>query len=230
MNRRRRLGQHFLASPRVISAIVDAAEISGHDTVLEVGTGTGALTAGLCQNAKSVISVESDPELYRRARARLLIPNLELVCADGFKTDCEFSVFVSSLPYSKSRTAIEWLCQQRFSRAVIVTQKEFAEKLLAQDRSVSVIANHCFWMRKILDVGRNSFEPPPGVDSAVLKLTRRNTLSRDTIRGVNLMFSYRRKTVSNILKRFGIACGSQMRLDQLDGGELIELGRQIGRR
>ncbi len=230
MNRRQRLGQHFLSSQSVASEIVKAAGISGRHTVLEIGTGHGILTPGLCRNAKNVISIEADSALHRAARSRLSIPNLALVHGDGFKEDCTFSILVSNLPYSKSRTAIEWMAGRRFSHAVIMVQKEFAEKLSGQTRAVSVIANHCFDIERIARVGRGSFSPPPEVDSVVLRLTQRHTLGRDVIRAVNLMFSYRRKTVSNILKRFGMHSSVRKRLDELSGDEIIRLGRQISRR
>ena len=228
--RRRRLGQHFLNSPSIASGMAEAAGISGDDTVLEIGTGRGILTSALCRNAKRVISMEKDPELYAEAARRLRAPNLDLVNADGFKTDREFSIFVSSLPYSESRTAIEWLCQKRFLRAVIMVQKEFAEKLLEKDRAVSTVANHCFEIERVLRVGRNNFEPAPEVDSVVLRLTQRHTLSRRLIKNINLLFSYRRKTVSNVMGIFGVENTVQKRLGDLDGDQIVRLGGQIGRR
>jgi len=230
MSRRQRLGQHFLDSQSVASRIVRAAGASGKDTVLEIGTGPGILTAKLCEDAGSVVSIEADHALHRAARSRLSIPNLTLVHGDGFKTDYGFSIFVSNLPYSKSRTAIEWLAEKKFSRAVIMVQKEFADKLLGQTRAVSVIANHCFSMEKVLGVGKNNFSPPPKVDSVVLRLTQKHTLSRDLIKTINLLFSYRRKTVSNILKEFGMGGGMQKRLDELSGDQIIDLGKQISGR
>jgi len=230
MSRRQRLGQHFLGSQSVASEIVRAAGISGKDTVLEIGTGSGILTAKLCESAGSVVSVEADPALHRAARSRLSVPNLTLVRGDGFKTDCGFSIFVSNLPYSKSRTAIEWLAGKKFSRAIIMVQREFADKLTGQTRAVSVIANHCFGIERVLGVGKSSFSPPPKVDSVVLRLTRKRTLSRDVIKTVNLLFSYRRKTVSNILREFGMGGGTRQRLDELSGDEIIGLGRKISGR
>ncbi len=230
MSKRQRLGQHFLNSQSIASKIAKAADISEKHTVLEIGTGRGILTQRLCQSAKSVVSIEADSGLHKAALSRLSIPNLVLVHGDGFKTDCTFSIFVSNLPYSKSRAAIEWLAQKRFSHAVIMVQQEFAEKLLEQTRAVSVIANYCFDIERIARVGKSNFSPAPRVDSVVLRLTQRRTLNHDVIKAVSLLFSYRRKTVSNILKRFGVDSRIQKRLDELSGDEVVRLGRQISRR
>ncbi len=230
MNKRQRLGQHFLNSQSIADEITGAADIGGEDVVLEIGTGHGILTSRLCRLASRVISVEADHELYLQTRARLCFENLTLVNADGFKTDFSFSVFVSNLPYSKSKTALEWLATRRFSRAVIMVQREFADKLLNQTRAISIIANYCFGMERITTVGRHNFDVPPDVDSVVIKLEQKHVLSRDVIRAINLLFSYRRKTVSNILKKFGISSAEQKRLDNLSGDEIIRLGTQISRR
>lgn len=242
--RRRRLGQHFLNSEAIASDMAGAAGITGDDTVLEIGTGEGILVPHLCRSAKRVVSIEADPRLYGAARSRFSsLENLELVRGDGFKTAAGFSVFVSSLPYSQSRTAVRWLCQRRFSRAVIMVQKEFADKLAApvrggggaadtasSSRAVSVIANHCFDIRQVIRVGRNNFSPPPEVDSVVLRLDQRRVLPPAVIGAVDRMFSYRRKAVPGIMRRLGMRGGApQGRLDDLSIREIIGLARSVAR-
>jgi len=116
MNRRRLLGQHFLVSESIAKSIVDHANITKKDTVLEIGTGRGILLPFLCQAAKKVISVETDKELYLSSLEKFeSFSNLSLKHGDGFKLDLDFTIFVSNLPYSKSRKAIEWLAQKKFS-------------------------------------------------------------------------------------------------------------------
>lgn len=133
MIKRRSLGQHFLTSNSIAKSIVNFASITKDDIVLEVGTGRGILTPLICENAKKVISIEKDPVLYSQAREIFSqIPNLVLEKGDAFKKNTEFTVLVSNLPYSESRTAIEWLVQKKFKRAIIMVQKEFAQKLLTK--------------------------------------------------------------------------------------------------
>ena len=229
--KRQRLGQHFLQSQNIAKSIVDAAKITKNDTVLEIGTGRGILIPFLCDRAKSVISVESDGELYSKAQERFSFSNLELFHGNGFKADVEFTIFVSNLPYSQSRKAIEWLAQKKFTNAVVMVQKEFSDKLFSESshdmRAVSVIANYAFDMESILDVGKANFSPPPKVDSVVLYLRHKNILSKELIKTVNNLFSYRRKTLGNILKKFGQTIQSNKRLEELSGEEIIKIAKQI---
>ena len=90
-------------------------------------------------------------------------PNLVLEYGDGFDSDHSFSIFVSNLPYSKSRFALEWLLQKRFSRAVIMVQKEFAEKLSSDEehKAVSVLANYGFRIKFLMNVKKSNFSPAP---------------------------------------------------------------------
>lgn len=230
MIKRKRLGQHFLTSSSIAEKIVSAAKITETETVLEIGTGKGILINLLCKDAKKVISIDADKKLYENAKKQFSnLANLKLQHGDGFKTGEKFDVFVSNLPYSKSRDAIEWLIQQKFDRAVIMVQKEFAEKLLSKNekKAISILAQYCLEIEKILHVGKENFHPPPKVDSVVLSLKHKGNLSLDTIHAVNKLFSYRRKTLQNILKQFGVVSNSKQRLDELDGDEIIKIAQQI---
>lgn len=231
-SKRQRLGQHFLKSQNIAKFIAESAGITKKDTVLEVGTGPGILVPLLCERAKSVVSVEADLGLYSEAETKFSrLTNLTLLHGDGFGSSVEFSVFVSNLPYSESRNALEWLAQKKFSRAVIMVQKEFADKLLSMEdkamRAISVIANHAFEIERLMSVGRNNFAPPPRVDSVILRLEQKNVLSADLVRSVNGLFSYRRKTVGNIAKKFGKEIRSDKRLEELSGGEIIDLAKKF---
>lgn len=233
MKKRKRLGQHFLNSDRIARAIVSGAGISRNDTVYEVGTGLGILTPLLCEKAKMVISVDADKALFENAKSNLSqIGNLALQFGDGFKKNNEFSVFVSSLPYSKSRLAMEWLARTPFSHGVIVVQKEFAQKLLSRSaserRAVRVIANHALEITKIAAVGKNNFDPPPAVDSVLLKIRQKTTVEKALIHTVNRIFSYRRKTAQNVLRQFGKETViTDKRLDDLSDEEIISLAKEI---
>jgi len=227
--RRQRLGQHFLHSQSVAKKIIDSADITKKDSVLEIGTGKGILVPLLCEKAAKVVSIESDDILYEDAMKIFSeIPNLTLLHGDGFKSDQKFSIFVSNLPYSTSRDAIEWLIQKNYSHAVIMVQKEFAEKLSKKNtKAVSVLANYAADIEKIMDVGKSNFSPPPKVDSAVLKLARKTTVTKELIQTVNKMFSYKRKKIRNIAKQFGKVIESDKRLEELKGDEIIKIAKQL---
>ena len=228
MIKRKRLGQHFLISQSVAKKIVDAACITKKDTVLEIGTGKGILVPLLCEKAGKVISIESDLELYNKAKEKFSdITNLTLVHGDGFESDVKFTVFVSNLPYSKSREAMEWLVQKKFRHAVVMVQKEFSEKIAEKNKAVSVLVNHAADIEHIINVNKNNFSPPPKVDSVVLRLTRKNTIPKELIQTVNKLFSYKRKKLQNVAKQFGKIIESDKRLEELSGDEIISLAKQI---
>jgi len=232
MIKRKRLGQHFLNSVEIAKSIVQAAKITKNDIVFELGTGLGILTPLLCQHAKKVISIDTDRDLYEKAKSQFSkTGNLFLEYGDGFQSKENFSIFVSNLRYSQSKEAIEWLAQTNFSHGVIMVQKEFAEKLLAKStkerRAVSVIANHTLEIQKILDVKKSNFTPSPNVDSVVLQITKKNSINQDLIHVLNKIFSYRRKTIRNIFKQFGKETIIEKRLDDLTGDEIINLAKEI---
>ena len=231
MRKRQRLGQHFLTSSLVAKKIVEAAGITKKDTVLEIGTGKGILLPLLCQKANNVISIETDSTLYKEVNDKFAeIPNLVLIHGDGFKTDEKFSIFVSNLPYSKSRKAMEWLVQKKYSTAVVMVQKEFYEKLSAKGKNrkaVSILVNYSSEIEKISNVNKNNFTPSPKFDSVVIKFSRKKTLSKELIQTVNKLFSYKRKSLQNILKQFGKKIDSNKRLEEISSEEIIDIAKQI---
>ena len=232
MIKRKRLGQHFLNSNPIAQSIVSEAKITKNDVVFELGTGLGILTPLLCENANKVISVDVDEQLTKNAKSKFSnIDNLVLKSGDGFKAKDSFTIFVSNLPYSKSKEAIEWLAESSFSHGVIMVQKEFAEKLLAKSskkrKAVSVIADYAFEIKILSNVGKNNFSPPPKVDSIILKIIKKNVMDKDLIQTINKIFSYRRTTVKNILKQFNKESEIDKRVDDLSGDEIINLANQI---
>jgi len=232
MNKRHSLGQHFLVSNSVAKSIVDFAELTKKDVVLEVGTGKGILIPYLCEKAKKVISVEKDPDLYLEAKEKFSkIPNLVLERGDAFKMNFDFTVFVSNLPYSESRNAIEWLVQRKFSHAIIMVQKEFAQKLLIKKgsarRAIGVLANYCMKISKLLDVSKTNFRPSPKIDSVVIRLEQKHKVTGEMVKTINNLFSFKRKTIRNIAKQFGVIVDSDNRLEDLEDGEIIEIAKKI---
>ena len=232
MNKRHSFGQHFLISNSVAKSIVDSAKLTKNDIVLEVGTGEGVLIPFLCKQAKKVISIEKDRLLYSQAKEKFsTLPNLILEQGDVFKMNFDFTVLVSNLQYSESRNAIEWLVQRKFSHAIIMVQKEFAEKLLVKEgsdrRSVGVLANYCMKIDKLSDVNKNNFKPTPKVNSVVIRLDQKQQVTREMVKTINNLFSFKRKTIRHIAKKYGITIDSDKRLEDLEDGEIIEIAQKI---
>lgn len=204
-----------MKTPAVADRIVAAAGIQPDDTVLEVGTGFGILTERLCQLAGQVISVESDAEIYRQACTNLSgIDNLQMYNKDGFSVRYTFDVFVSNLPYSQSRRAVQWLATVPFRCGAIMMQSEFARKITGDGkarRAVSVVWQECFEVTGSFGVGARNFNPRPQVDSVVLAFHQRKTISDDLIQAIHRLFSGRRR-----IKYQG------RRLDQMSHAEILD--------
>jgi 16S rRNA (adenine1518-N6/adenine1519-N6)-dimethyltransferase len=163
--------------------------------------------------------------------------NLELVNADLFKTKDPhfFDVFISNLPYSRSRDAIEWLSTQEFDRAILMVQEEFADKLAARPgsknyRAISALAAHCFAIEKLFKVRRESFEPQPKVESSIIRIIPINAITREGIRNINLLFSRRNKKASSVAAEIGIIIDANYgskKIDELEPRHLVQIAELI---
>ena len=231
MSIRKKLGQNFLNSKSIAKFIVDSAQISKTDVVYEIGIGKGILTPFLCEVSKNVISVEKDYNLYEESKIKFsTIKNILIIHGDGFKQNRKFDIFVSNLPYSESKKAVHWMLMNKFAHGIVMVQYDFAKKLLAQKqerRAVSVLAQSGFEMKILKKIGKENFNPPPKIDSAIMSFSRKDTFSKELIQSVNLMFSFRRKKLQNIGKKLGIEIKSDQRLEEMNNNEIIKFAKKI---
>lgn len=174
-HRRPPLGQHFLRDVRYAERAVDSAQLRPDDVVLEVGPGKGVLTRLLAPRVAKVVAVELDPELAERM-AQAGIPNLELLRGDAVKVDIPpFTACVSNLPYQISSPFLFRLLARDFRVAVLLVQKEFADRLVADVDTadygrLSVNAQRKADVTLMAKVPPGAFNPPPKVDSALVML------------------------------------------------------------
>ena len=231
-NDKKHLGQNFLISNQIINFIIEEANIQSDDVVLEIGSGRGILLPLLCKKAKKVISVELDTRLYGFIKSNFSdLNNLIVKNEDGFRhDDYEFTVFISNLPYYKSKSAIEWLSRQHFSHGVVMVQKEFANKILYKYTPISILANYSFDLHSVMQVKRTNFFPVPNVDSTLIKFTKRKTLSKDTIKLINKIFLHK-KTVRYIAKKYNIEFNTNTKneFNRLQNNEIIEIVQEISK-
>ena len=204
------MGQHYLVDPSVVGSIIDLAAIRPGERVLEIGTGRGALTREVVGKTAFLEGYEIDRESYDGLRRDLEGTSLVLHNEDAFKSSPEFDVLLSSLPYSESSTFVEWLSGRRYDRAVVLLQQDFARKITAPPgspayRAVSVISQASARVEIVSSVGRRSFEPPPRVNSCLVTMKWRRTLSGGETAMVKRIFSQKRRTVRAALKNLGLA-------------------------
>jgi 16S rRNA (adenine1518-N6/adenine1519-N6)-dimethyltransferase len=179
---RKRWGQHFLCDPAVARRIVDTAEVRAQSTVLEIGPGLGALTDELARRAGRLYLVEIDPGLAARLADRHAgNPRVTVVAGDvlalplGELVAEPTATVVANLPYNVASPILFRLLdlRARFPRAVVMLQREMAERLVAPPGTAayggpSVVMQAMAEVRLAFRVSPRSFVPPPRVQSAVV--------------------------------------------------------------
>lgn len=220
---KKRFGQNFLVSEHVLGQIVEAAEISDEDTIVEIGPGLGVLTHELTQRAKKVISIEMDREmvsiLQKTIAREPTAKNLTLIEQDALKFDISTIKtpykLVANLPYNVATAIIHnFLVKTAYTKhqptlIVVLVQKEVADKACATwgDHNVLSLTLQPFATLKVMsDVSPGSFYPAPKVTSSILKITPRTTpllpqeLFATYFKLIHSAFTQKRKTLPNGLQ------------------------------
>lgn len=224
---RKRLGQNFLVDAAVVRGIVDAAELTAGDTVLEIGPGIGTLTQGLAETGARVVAVEVDKKLPAVLAETLRgYDNVTIVPGDILKIDIpqalglcggeRFKV-VANLPYYITTPIIMTLLEERLpiARLVTMVQKEVAMRMTARPGSkdygaLSVAVQYFTAPRMVMDVPPRAFLPAPEVTSAVVACAVRETPrvapldEKLFFRIIRAAFGQRRKTLRNALVGAGL--------------------------
>ena len=240
----KRFGQNFLVDTNILEGIVETAEITKDDLVLEIGPGIGTMTQYLCEAAGKVIAVEIDSMLLPILEHTLSeYDNVEVINQDILKVDIKSLIeekskgrtvkVVANLPYYITTPIIMKLFESGliFESITIMVQKEVAERIQAKEGSkdygaITLAIRYYSTAETKMIVSANCFMPKPNVDSAVVKLTRH----KDAIVDVNdekLMnkiirasFNQRRKTLVNGLKN-----SSELHFSK---EEIVEALRNLG--
>ncbi len=195
---KKRFGQHFLHDEKIVARIMRCVPVSAPEAVIEIGAGTGALTAHLVERARRVVAVEYDRELVPLLRERFgARENFTLVEADALDVDfCALvepdarAWVVANLPYNIGTAILMRLIEQRacLAEMVLMLQREVAERITAPpsepgnkrsqadggERSyLSVFVEAYCEAERLFDVPPGAFRPPPKVWSSVVRLRPR---------------------------------------------------------
>jgi len=231
---RKRFGQHFLTDPGVIHAIVTQIAPRDDDIVVEIGPGRGAITEPLANLAGQFHAVELDRDLAASLRTQYAgAPNVTIHEADALKFDFgalgnELRI-VGNLPYNISTPLLFHLLKSRthIRDMHFMLQKEVVDRMAAEPGSktygrLSIMLGYRFAIDALFDVGREAFDPPPDVTSAVVRLTplpagRYEAVDESLMsRLVAAAFSQRRKTIRNALQK--ITDSDQLEAAGIDPG------------
>ncbi|MBF7095354.1 16S rRNA (adenine(1518)-N(6)/adenine(1519)-N(6))-dimethyltransferase RsmA [Streptococcus sp. HF-1907] len=222
-------GQNFLTDTNILQKIVDTAEIDKGVNVIEIGPGIGALTEFLAENAAEVVAFEIDDRLIPILADTLRdFDNVKVINEDILKSDLQTRIkefvnpdlpikVVANLPYYITTPILMHLIESKipFQEFVVMMQKEVADRISAEPNtkaygSLSIAVQYYMTAKVAFIVPRTVFVPAPNVDSAILKMTRREqplvkVEDEDFFFRVSKMvFVHRRKTLwNNMTSHFG---------------------------
>lgn len=232
-------GQNFLTDTNILQKIVDTAEIDKHVNVIEIGPGIGALTEFLAENAAEVMAFEIDERLMPILADTLQeFENVKIINEDILKSDLQAWIkefanpelpikVVANLPYYITTPILMHLIESRipFSEFVVMMQREVADRISAQPNSksygsLSIAVQYYMTAKVAFIVPRTVFVPAPNVDSAILKMTRRDKPAVEVkdepffFKVSKASFTHRRKTLwNNLTSCFGKSDEIKTRLE-----------------
>jgi 16S rRNA (adenine1518-N6/adenine1519-N6)-dimethyltransferase len=226
------LGQNFLIDEAILDCIIDHADISDNETIIEIGSGLGFLTQKIARKAQKVIAIEIDPFAVDYLNS-LNLKNVYPVEKDILQL--QFSELVSepakvlaNIPYYITTPILTHLLgeidlpdhqnRQYLKELIIMVQKEVARRIIATDQSknkeyglLSILISFHATIEHIIDVPPSAFYPRPSVDSSVLKITPRQKPAVTPVdtsifkKVIKASFTYRRKNLKNALINGGFS-------------------------
>lgn len=233
-------GQNFLTDTNILQKIVDTAEIDKGVNVIEIGPGIGALTEFLAENAAEVMAFEIDDRLIPILADTLArFDNVQVVNQDILKADLQTQIqafknpdlpikVVANLPYYITTPILMHLIESKipFAEFVVMIQKEVADRISAMPNtkaygSLSIAVQYYMTAKVSFIVPRTVFVPAPNVDSAILKMVRRDqpvvsVQDEDFFFRVSkVAFVHRRKTLwNNLTSHFGKSEDTKSKLEK----------------
>lgn len=214
------LGQNFLINSQVLDKIVEAAEVSKSDVILEIGPGTGNLTEKLTEKTQKVITIEKDRRLIEPLQEKFKDTNVKVIEADVLKFRIENLKFddfdykiIGNIPYYITSRFLrkiftEWPKPQL---VVLTIQKEVAQRIIAKPPHMNLLAVSIqfFAEPKIISyISKENFRPRPKVDSALLRIKLRRAqqskeFTEKFFKIVKTGFSQKRKLLISNLEKLG---------------------------
>jgi|SRR5690606_22766293 len=220
---KKHLGQHFLKDEAIAEKIGDTLTLEGYKNILEIGPGMGVLTKYLIEKNVEVIAMDLDKESIVYLEENYPNKNLKIIEADFLKYDLsqlfgteQFGI-TGNFPYNISTQIVfkmlEW--KERIPEFTGMFQKEVAQRICEKEGSkaygiLSVLAQAFYDAEYLFTVPPSVFDPPPKVESGVLRLKRKENIAiacdeKMLYKVVKTAFQQRRKTLRNSLKSFDLS-------------------------
>ncbi len=218
---RKRFGRNFLKDMAIVDTIINSADISEKDHIIEIGPGRGVLTTSFLKTGVSVTAVEIDRDLSKELKEKYKdSENLSIITEDVLKCDWseliqkgKINKIIANLPYNISTPLFFKFVEYRksFHSITIMVQKELAERIVHTGEGkklkdygiLSVISKNIFEVKRVCDVPASSFVPQPKVESAVIQLLplKKEIQNEDRFfRFVRNAFNFRRKRLLTQLR------------------------------
>tara|TARA_Y100000768_G_scaffold28875_1_gene19282 strand:- start:961 stop:1695 length:735 start_codon:yes stop_codon:yes gene_type:complete len=239
-NLKKKYGQNFLIDNNILNKIVGIVP-SNNLKILEIGPGDGRLTDKIItKNPSKLTLVEIDKDLTNDLLLKYKFNNsIKILTADilDLKIEDNYDLVISNLPYNISSQILVKLSllQKPPYQLILMFQKEFAQRLL--DKKINSINSliNCFYNIEFnFNVSKNCFRPVPKVDSSILTFTKKNNLLKkneinDFIIFKRNLFSHKRKSLKNLLKKYNIneKFNLNLRVENLELATLIKIFREI---
>jgi len=248
---KKHLGQHFLKDEEIAKKIGDTLGLEGYKNVLEIGPGMGVLTKYLIEKDIVLIAMDLDAESIEYLESNYPNENLKIIEGDFLKYDLsslfnkEQFAITGNYPYNISTQIIfkmlEW--KDQIPELTGMFQKEVAQRICEKEGSkaygiLSVLTQAFYDAEYLFTVPPSVFNPPPKVDSGVIRLKRKENYSIDCdekmmFRVVKTAFQQRRKTLRNSLKSFNLSDKMKediifdLRPEQLSTSQFISLAKKL---
>ncbi|MCT4613152.1 MAG: 16S rRNA (adenine(1518)-N(6)/adenine(1519)-N(6))-dimethyltransferase RsmA [Clostridia bacterium] len=226
---RKKFGQNFLIDPHVLGKIVDSADITEDDLVIEIGPGIGALTQFIAERAGKVVCIEIDRDLIPILKEDTLseFDNIDIINEDVLKVDLDEVMkeygkgkkvkVMGNLPYYITTPIVMGLLEKGYDveSITVMVQKEVADRMKSGPGTkdygaLSVAVQYYTEPYLVANVPPNCFMPRPNVDSAVinLKVNKNKNIKvldeKTFFKTVKAGFTQRRKTLMNSIKNSGL--------------------------
>jgi len=230
---KKQLGQNFLSDPSTARMIIERAGLHPEDTVLEIGSGLGALTIPAAMQVARVTAVETDRKIAELLKTELLAAgsdNVTIVRDNILNVDIKKVaqgvagkiVVIGNLPYNISSQILVKLINSRsvVDRAIVMFQKELAERLVAKPGSktygrITVMLAYCSQIKSLATIKAQMFFPRPKVDSEVIEIRFRENMGAQAddeaylFQVIKAAFGKRRKTLKNALSQSQLGIDGQ---------------------